>query len=200
MREKVKHNEHMELQQTGLAQSQLIVEDLLQKVASLERNLEVEKGEKETIIHEIVNLQAVLRKRDEEINVYAESLKATQDALTREQADRETLGEQARQKLQEHEDNKRKLDLKIKELTGEVERWKKEVDLHVEAESRLMENRTEEEVPSSEQPQPQQPEPQPPPGTFTVTTYCLITKVFIECHESLKVQCWLGLLLGLLIR
>ena len=167
-KEKEKQNEYLELQKTDDAQSQLIVEDLIGKVASLERELEVEKQEKESVIHEILKLQAVLKKKDDEISVHAENLKATQDALTSEQAEREILGEQARQKLQEHKENEQKLDLKIKELTREVERWKKEVDLHVEAESRLMENRTEEAVPSSEQPQPKQEQQQPPPGAFKV--------------------------------
>ena len=167
LKEKVKHHEHQQVQKTDYVPSQQMVEELLQKLASLERNLEVEKGEKESIIHEIVNLQEILKKKEEKLNMCEENLKETQDALTNEQADREALGEQAREKLQEHIDNERKLDLKVKELTREVERWKKEVDLHVENESRLMENRTEEERTPPEQPQPK-PEQQTPPGTFTV--------------------------------
>ena len=101
-----------------------------------------------------------MKKKEEELQNDAENLAAVQDALSKEQADRELLGEQARAKIQEHEANERKLDLKVKELTREVERWKKEVDLHVEAESRLMENRTEEgEVTAEPHPPPQEQTP-----------------------------------------
>lgn len=169
LKEKVKHTEQMELQKADHAQSQLIVEELLGKVASLERNLEVEKKEKESIIHEILNLQVDLRKKEGEMDIYKETLKVTEGALTKEQNERELLGEQARQRLQECQENEKKLDLKVKELTAEVERWKKEVDLHVEAEARLMENRSQEEVASSEQAKPENnQQPSPAPGFMPV--------------------------------
>lgn len=176
LKEKVKHTEQMELQKADHAQSQLIVEELLGKVASLERNLEVEKKEKESIIHEILNLQVDLRKKEDEMDIYKETLKVTEGALTKEQNERELLGEQARQRLQECQENEKKLDLKVKELTAEVERWKKEVDLHVEAEARLMENRSQEEVASSEQAKPENNQ-QPSPGNLTV----LMTLLFLFC-------------------
>lgn len=164
LREKVKRTNHVELQMADQAQSQLIIEELLGKVAFLQRNLEDEKKDKENVIHEILNLKRDLEKKDNEIGMYVEDLKATQDALTKEQNDRETLGEEARQKLQEHHENEQKLVVKVKEMEREVERWKKEVDLHVEAEAKLMENRSEEAEASPEKPQ----EQQPPQGTFTV--------------------------------
>lgn len=161
MRERVANSEHVELQKTDQdTQSQLVVQNLLEKVTSLEKTLKDEKLEKENIIHELVNLQEELKKKEEELQHAAENLAAVQDALSKEQADRELLGDQARAKLQEHEANERKLDLKVKELNREVERWKKEVDLHVEAESRLMENRTE-EVTVEPHPPPQEPTPTP---------------------------------------
>lgn len=170
LKEKVQHLEHEELQKMDNGPSQQMIEELLQKLSSLEKDLEVEKGEKESIIHEIVNLQEVLKKKEEEIQICEENLKATQDALSNEQADREALGEQARQKLQELEENEHKLDLKVKELTREVERWKKEVDMHVEAESRLMENRKEEEsTPTPADKQEPKTEQHTPSGTFALT-------------------------------
>lgn len=168
LREKVADSEHAELQTTAGqdAESQLVVQNLLEKVAYLEKTFEVEKLEKENIIHEIINLQEVLRNKEEELQNAAENLEAIQEALSKEQGDREILGEDARAKLQEHEANERKLDMKVKQLTREVERWKQEVDLHVEAESRLMENRGSEEgeIPV-EPPQPLQEQQTPAQGT-----------------------------------
>lgn len=168
LREKVSDSEHAELQTTAGqdAESQLVVRNLLEKVAYLEKTFEVEKLEKENIIHEIINLQEVLRNKEEELQNAAENLEAIQEALSKEQGDREILGEDARAKLQEHEANERKLDMKVKQLTREVERWKQEVDLHVEAESRLMENRGSEEgeIPV-EPPQPLQEQQTPAQGT-----------------------------------
>ena len=66
LKEKMKHLEHQELQKMDNGPSQQMIEELLQKLSSLERDLEVEKGEKESIIHEIVNLQEVLKKKEEE--------------------------------------------------------------------------------------------------------------------------------------
>ena len=144
-----------ELQKTNQIEQIPVVQELLAKVAELERILEDEKLEKQSVIEEIVNLQEELKRKDEEIQNAAENLQSTQEALSKEQAERETLGEEARMKIQELEASEKKLVLKNKELSREVERWKKEVDLHVEAESRLMENRSEDTEVTTEQPQPQ---------------------------------------------
>ena len=144
-----------ELQKTNQIEQIPVVQELLAKVAELERILEDEKLEKQNVIQEIVNLQEELKRKDEEIQNAAENLQSTQEALSKEQAERETLGEEARMKIQELEASEKKLVLKNKELSREVERWKKEVDLHVEAESRLMENRSEDTEVTTEQPQPQ---------------------------------------------
>ena len=168
LREKVANSEHGEFQKADQdAQSQLVVQNLLEKVACLESTLKDEKHEKESVIQEIVNLQDVLKNKEEELNNATENLAALQDALSKEQEDRELLGEEARAKLQEHQAKEQELDLKVKELNGEVERWKKEVDLHVEAEARLMENRPAEgEATVEPPPQPQEQTPtQVPQGT-----------------------------------
>lgn len=164
LREKVANREHREFQKADQdAQSQLVVQNLLEKVAYLENTLKDEKLEKENVIQEIVNLQDVLKNKEEEIHNAEENLASLQDALSKEQDDRELLGEKARAKLQEHEAKERELDLKVKELNGEVERWKKEVDMHVEAESRLMENRPAEGEVTVEPP-PRLQEQTPPQG------------------------------------
>ena len=182
LREKVKHTDHVEFQMADQAQSQLIIEDLVEKAAFLERNLENEKKEKENAIHEILNLNMDLKKKDDEIGMYVEDLKALQDALTKEETDRETLGEEARQKLQEHRENERKLVLKVKEMEREVERWKKEVDLHVEAEAKLMENRGEETEASPEKPQ----EQQSPQGILTVMCGTLIFDLVLYSWRGIQ--------------
>ncbi|KAK2564841.1 Tax1-binding protein 1-like protein [Acropora cervicornis] len=148
--EKAERYECLEHQNANRTQSQLIVEDLSRKVASLEKNLELERKEKEGIVHAIVDLQAELKSTENDLNNYAEKLRVTQEALKSEQRDREILGQQARSKLQEHEENECKLTIKVKELEREVARWKQEVDLRVEAESRMIESEA-----SSEEGKPQ---------------------------------------------
>ena len=162
------NSEHGELQKADQdAQSQLIVQNLLEKVAYLENTLKDEKFEKENVIQEIVNLQDVLKNKEEELSNATENLATLQDALSKEQDDRELLGKEARAKLQVHQAKERELDLKVKELSGEVERWKKEVDMHVEAESRLMENRPAEGEATVEPP-PRPQEQTPPQGTVKI--------------------------------
>ena len=138
--EKAERYECLEHQNANHTQSQLIVEDLSRKVASLEKNLELERKEKEGIVHAIVDLQDELKNKENDLINYAEKLRVTQEALKSEQRDREILGQQARSKLQEHEENECKLTIKVKELEREVARWKQEVDLRVEAESRMIES------------------------------------------------------------
>lgn len=162
MKEKAECYECLEHQNANHTQSQLIVEDLSGKVASLERNLELERKEKEGIIHAMVDLQADLKNKENDVNNYTEKLRVTQEALEREQRDREILGQQARSKLQEHEENERKLTIKVNELEREVARWKQEVDLRVEAETRMIESEA-----SSEEGKPQFSQQQPSPGNFT---------------------------------
>lgn len=162
LKEKAERYECLERQNANHAQSQLIVEDLSGKVASLERNLELERKEKEGIIHAMVDLQADLKNKENDVNNYTEKLRVKQEALEREQRDREILGQQARSKLQEHEENERKLTIKVKELEKEVARWKQEVDLRVEAETRMIESEA-----SSEEGKPQFSQQQPSPGNFT---------------------------------
>ena len=161
-----------ELQKTNQIEQIPVVQELLAKVAELERILEDEKLEKHNVIQEIVNLQGELKRKNEEIQNAAENLQSTQEALSKEQAERETLGEEARMKIQELEASEKKLVLKNKELSREVERWKKEVDLHVEAESRLMENRSEDTEVTTEQPQPQAAgEQTPTSGIITIQPF-----------------------------
>ena len=162
LKEKAERYECLEHQNANHTQSQLIVEDLSGKVASLERNLELERKEKEGIIHAMVDLQADLKNKENDVNNYTEKLRVTQEALEREQRDREILGQQARSKLQEHEENERKLTIKVNELEREVARWKQEVDLRVEAETRMIESEA-----SSEEGKPQFSQQQPSPGNFT---------------------------------
>lgn len=158
--EKAERYEYHERQTASHAQSQLLLDDLLGKVASLERNLEMEKKEKERIIHEMLSLQADLRSKEDDFNCYAENLREAQEALFNEQREREILGEQARLKLQERKENEHKLSLRVKELEREVDRWKKEVDLHVEAESKLMESKaSSEDTKPQNNPQPTSPTP-----------------------------------------
>ena len=165
LKDKMKHLEHQELQRMDNDPSQQMIVELLQKVSSLERDLDVAKGEKESIIHEMFHLQEVLEKKEEEMQMCEENLKAAQDALSNEKADREALGKQARQKLQEHEENEHKLALKVKKLTREVKRWKKEVDMHVEAENR----KEEESTPTPAEKQEPKTEQHTPSGTFALT-------------------------------
>ena len=159
--EKAERYECLEHQNANHTQSQLIVEDLSRKVASLEKNLELERKEKEGIVHAIVDLQAELKNKENDLNNYAEKLRVTQEALNSEQRDREILGQQARSKLQEHKENEWKLTIKVKELEREVARWKEEVDLRVEAESRMIESEA-----SSEEGKPQFSQQQRSSGNF----------------------------------
>lgn len=174
-----------ELQKTNQIEQIPVVQELLAKVAELERILEDEKLEKQSVIEEIVNLQEELKRKDEEIQNAAENLQSTQEALSKEQAERETLGEEARMKIQELEASEKKLVLKNKELSREVERWKKEVDLHVEAESRLMENRSEDTEVTTEQPQPQAAGEQTPiSGIITIQPFRLTSISYLVIVSS----------------
>lgn len=168
LRVKVPGSERLELQKTDQVEQIPVVQELLAKVAELERILDIEKVEKENVIQEILNLQEQLKKKDGEIKNAEENLQSTQEALSKEQEERERLGEQARTKIQELEASEKKVVLKNKELTREVERWKKEVDLHVEAQSRLMENRSENTEVTTEQPKPQAAGEQPPTSVPTI--------------------------------
>ena len=146
------------------AADQSKADTMRKRMISLEDALEIEKREKENVIREIVHLQELLKEKDRQIEEDARSLEVLRETLSQEQADRESLGEEARLKLQKHADSERELHLKVKQLNGEVERWKREVDLHVEAEAvRLMETKPEEQQ-TATQPLPQQGQPTPAQG------------------------------------
>ena len=108
LREKVSGSECLELQKTEQDKQSQIVGELLQNLSVLKNTLE-EKLEKENVINEIINPQDDLRNKDEELQNADENLESTQQTLSKEQAERELLGEQARTKILERKANKKKL-------------------------------------------------------------------------------------------
>lgn len=111
-------------------QSELETKDT--KLINMEEVFATEKSEKECLVQEIVNLQ----------NGKIQLEKVSAELLT-ERKEREKLGEEARDKILQHEENERELERKVKILKEEICRWKKEVNMYVEAERKNVE--TEEE-------------------------------------------------------
>lgn len=184
--------------------SQQAVEDLNSKVARLqmelaiqesrlvkfEQDLQTEKNEKESVIHEIVNLQDQLRESDKQREEEASYLEEVRQALLKEQDERDQLGQEARQQLQEHLDREKKLKDRIQRMEAEVDRWKKEVDMHVEAESKLIGASSPEQQETAVQTRPLSPPASPPqqgilnPPVLSSPFYFLSQRESYDCNES----------------
>ncbi|KAK3702894.1 hypothetical protein QZH41_014158 [Actinostola sp. cb2023] len=104
------------------------------RLTEMEEMFQNEKAEKHNLIEEIMNLQEQMKTYEQENNIKDEEVGKVREMLTQEQDEKDRLGEMAREKIQELEET-------VKHLKEEVERWKKEVDIHVEAEARIMGSR-----------------------------------------------------------
>lgn len=126
-------------QQASLEQLQAQLENLQSeletkdtRLINMERAFATEKNEKECLVREILNLQNGQREFDE-----------VSSALTDERKERLKLGEEARGKILQHEEQERELKRKIVKLEDEICRWKKEVNMYVEAERKFVEKQEE---------------------------------------------------------
>lgn len=128
------------------------------RLAELEEMFQNEKAEKHNLIVEIMNLQEQLKVWEEEKDIKNKEIEELKLSLAQEQHERDNLGEDARKKICELEDTNKK-------LSDEVDRWKKEVDMHVEAESKL--------IGSSETPETRDQQQQTPSSGKSYTPFLL---------------------------
>lgn len=128
----VKKVEEETTQMAGYTQQlEADLSDRQNRLAEMEKMFNNEKKEKHNLIEEIVNLQGQLRTQEQETASKEEELGNLRELLTHEQDERDKLGEMARNKIQGLEEQ-------VSHLNGEVERWKTEVDMHVEAEAKMI--------------------------------------------------------------
>lgn len=105
--------------------------DRQNRLTEIEEMFNNEKREKHNLIEEIMNLQEQLRTHEQEKAVRDGDNDQFKELLAREQEERDKLGEMARDRIQA-------LEQEVRHLKDEVERWKKEVDMHVEAEAKFI--------------------------------------------------------------
>ena len=101
------------------------------KLVEVERDLQTEKYEKDTINQELKGVKEKLR----ESNL---KLQEGSELLLMERVKVSSLEHNARQMMQDRFDSEEELKGRIQKLGEEVERWKKEVGMHVEAQVKLI--------------------------------------------------------------
>lgn len=101
------------------------------RLSEMEEMINNEKKEKINLAEEIMNLQEQLKTHEQENVIKNDEINRVKELLTRKQSERDNLGEMARKRIQDLEEQVRKKE-------EEVERWKNEVDCYVEGQAKAI--------------------------------------------------------------